>query len=155
MYESIPISRNILGDVNTISNYISTFFNFNWRSIDVTITNRNAWTGREPFQNGVAMYADGGEIDQCWRLLLFRNDGSVFQAEILAIKKVAEKELRNSIKGPATIYVDSQAALSNPVLLNGETLLTPRKPSFKCVIALSFVVFQVIATEWGMRRLMI
>lgn len=72
--------------------------------------------------HGLATYRDGSKMDEgtgdgvyCPNLIIkhLYDNCSLSQAEILAIKKKAEmvREISNSITGPETIYVDSQAAL--------------------------------------------
>lgn len=54
----IQIIRNILGEGNTISDYMSTIYDSNY--IDVKIPDRDAWAGGEPPLEALAIYTDQG-----------------------------------------------------------------------------------------------
>lgn len=58
----IPTSRNILGEGDKISYYMSTFLDLNL--IDVTIQERDALNGGEFPPNDLAIYTDGFKMDE-------------------------------------------------------------------------------------------
>ena len=80
-----------------------------------------------PTKEGLVIYTDGSKMDQgvgfgyhytdpeygyYEELGALRKEGTVFQAEIMALKKAAERMIRVSTKDQKiTIYTDSQAAL--------------------------------------------
>ena len=97
----------------------------NFESLKIQIPDRKSWNSNSIIQrNGIPIFTDGSKtgtgvgsgvysevlgIQKSYRL---PNDCSVFQAEILAIKKAAELILGKEIPyNKVTLYVDSQAAI--------------------------------------------
>lgn len=111
---------------------------------ETVIPTRDEWTNNTVIpQNEISVYTDGSKMDigtgsgihceslQIEKSIRLSNICTVFQAEMLAIKKAAEELLLNSNcrDKPISIYVDSQAAIKALGNVESRTRITKETKS--------------------------
>ncbi|XP_058987393.1 uncharacterized protein LOC131806753 [Musca domestica] len=130
-----------VGEIAYASDYISPRLSF--CPPEIHIPDREAWSQNSPPFRGISVYTDGSKMECgtgagvfCDTLNIresykLRNNCSVFQAEILAVKKATDLLVTRNIEvgSPVTIYVDSQAALKalNSFTIKSRAVLSCRE----------------------------